>query len=133
MEKINWKQKLTSRKFWAAVVGFVTALMIAFAAPQATITQVTGIITAGATLIAYIIGEGMIDAASAGATVNITGNPTITGVGDTPTAGQQATTPSSTPVIGTVDPAAVEGTPTGAAEAARVKQDTAESVQNVQA
>jgi uncharacterized membrane protein len=67
MEKINWKQKLTSRKFWAAVVGFVTALMIAFAAPQATITQVTGIITAGATLIAYIVGEGMIDAASAGA------------------------------------------------------------------
>ena len=86
MEKINWKQKLTSRKFWAAVVGFVTALMIAFAAPQATITQVTGIITAGATLIAYIVGEGMIDAASAGATVNITGNPTITGVEDTATA-----------------------------------------------
>ena len=84
MDKINWKAKLTSRKFWAAVVGFVTALMIAFAAPQATITQVTGIITAGATLIAYIIGEGMIDAASAGAAVNITGNPTITGVGETP-------------------------------------------------
>jgi len=88
MDKINWKAKLTSRKFWAAVVGFVTALMIAFAAPQATITQVTGIITAGATLIAYIIGEGMIDAASAGATVNITGNPTITGVGETPTDAQ---------------------------------------------
>jgi uncharacterized membrane protein len=83
MDKINWKQKLTSRKFWAAVVGFVTALLIAFAAPQATITQVTGIITAGATLIAYIVGEGMIDAASAGAAVNITGNPTITGVGGT--------------------------------------------------
>ena len=25
MNKINWKQKLSSRKFWAAVVGFVTA------------------------------------------------------------------------------------------------------------
>ena len=82
MEKINWKQKLTSRKFWAAVVGFVTALMIAFAAPQATITQVTGIITAGATLIAYIVGEGMIDAASAGASVTINGDATITGAQD---------------------------------------------------
>jgi hypothetical protein len=77
---MDWKKKLTSRKFWAAVIGFVTALLIAFAVPQATITQITGIITAGATLIAYIVGEGMIDAASAKATVNITGNPTIADV-----------------------------------------------------
>ena len=27
--KINWKQKLTSRKFWAAVIGFVTAILVA--------------------------------------------------------------------------------------------------------
>lgn len=63
MKKIDWKSKLTSRKFWAAVIGFITAIMIAFNVPDLTIEQVTAIVTAGATLIAYIIGEGMVDAA----------------------------------------------------------------------
>lgn len=60
---INWKQKLTSRKFWAAVIGFVTAMMAAFGVSDLTIEQVVAIITAASTLIAYIIGEGMVDAA----------------------------------------------------------------------
>jgi len=63
MDKVNWKQKLTSRKFWAAVIGFVTALLVAFGVNDLTIEQVVGIITAASTLIAYIIGEGMVDAA----------------------------------------------------------------------
>lgn len=58
---INWKQKLTSRKFWAAVIGFVTPIMIVFGVDDLTIEQVTAIISATATLIAYIIGEGMVD------------------------------------------------------------------------
>ena len=61
--KINWKQKLTSRKFWAAVVGFVTAVLVAFGVGDLEIEQVVAVITASATLIAYIIGEGMVDAA----------------------------------------------------------------------
>jgi len=61
--KINWKQKLTSRKFWAAVIGFVTAIMVAFGIGDLTIEQVVAVITAASTLIAYIIGEGMVDAA----------------------------------------------------------------------
>ena len=61
--KINWKQKLTSRKFWAALIGFVTALMVAFGVNNLTIEQVVALITAASTLIAYIIGEGMVDAA----------------------------------------------------------------------
>lgn len=61
--KINWKQKLTSRKFWAALTGFTTALLVAFKVPDLTIEQVVAIISACATLIAYIIGEGMVDAA----------------------------------------------------------------------
>ena len=59
--KINWKQKLTSRKFWAAVTGFVTAIMVAFGANDLTIEQVVSVISASAVLIAYIIGEGMVD------------------------------------------------------------------------
>ena len=59
---INWKQKLTSRKFWAAVVGFVTALLVGFGLSDSEISEVVSIITAGSTLIAYIVGEGLVDA-----------------------------------------------------------------------
>lgn len=59
----NIKHKLTSRKFWAAVVSFVTMLVMAFGVAEETATQVGSIIMAGATVIAYIIGEGMADAA----------------------------------------------------------------------
>ena len=87
---MDWKSKLTSRKFWTAVASFVAMLVVVFGGDQSQATQITALIMAGATVVAYIVGEGMIDAASAGATVNITGNPTITGVSDTPTAGQAA-------------------------------------------
>lgn len=62
MNKINWKQKLSSRKFWAAVAGFVTAILVAFNADENTVAQVTAIITAGGVLAAYILGESMVDA-----------------------------------------------------------------------
>lgn len=58
-----WKQKLTSRKFWAAVIGFITTILVAFGVPDMQIEQVAAVVTAGATLIAYIIGEGLVDAA----------------------------------------------------------------------
>ena len=61
--KINWKRKLTSRKFWVAVIGFVTAVMVALNIDQMTAEQVAAIISAMGTLVAYIIGEGMTDAA----------------------------------------------------------------------
>lgn len=64
--KIDWAKKLTSRKFWAAVIGFVTPILTIAQIPENTVAQVTAIIMAGGTLIAYIIGEGMIDAAAAG-------------------------------------------------------------------
>ena len=63
MTKIDWKSKLTSRKFWAAVTGFVTAIMVAFKVDELTIEQVTSVISASAVLIAYIIGEGLVDSA----------------------------------------------------------------------
>jgi len=63
---IDWKAKLTSRKFWAAVVGFVTPLLLTTGMDQNHVAQVAAIITAGGTLIAYIIGEGLVDAAREG-------------------------------------------------------------------
>ena len=62
MEKINWKQKLTSRKFWAAVTGFVATILIALNYSELEVEQIVGIISATSVLIAYIIGEGMVDA-----------------------------------------------------------------------
>lgn len=64
MKKIDWTRKLTSRKFWAAIVGFVTPLMTMMQVSDSTAVQVTALIMAGGTLIAYIIGEGMTDAAA---------------------------------------------------------------------
>lgn len=66
MNKIDWTRKLTSRKFWAAVVGFVTPIIIASGGSSEIVTQVTAIIMSGATLIAYIIGEGLTDATNSG-------------------------------------------------------------------
>ena len=65
MNEINWKEKLTSRKFWVAIAQFVSMLIIAFKGSQETATQVTAIIMAGAAVVAYIIGEGLRDAAQA--------------------------------------------------------------------
>ena len=65
MDKINWKRKLTSRKFWIALIGFVTAILIYFNVDNGTINQTASLIMAGATLIAYIIGEGLADGAHA--------------------------------------------------------------------
>ena len=62
MNKENLIRKLTSRKFWVALIGFITPLLLAFGVSEGEVTQVTSIIMAGGTLIAYIIGEGMIDA-----------------------------------------------------------------------
>ena len=58
---IDWKSKLTSRKFWVAVIGFVVPLLIAFGFTDNQATEVASIIMAGANMIAYIIGEGMVD------------------------------------------------------------------------
>lgn len=68
---MDWKDKLTSRKFWAAIVNFVTQLMIAFGAAESAAVQVAAVIMAGAGVVAYIIGEGMADAAGAQADIHV--------------------------------------------------------------
>ncbi len=67
MKKEELVRKLTSRKFWAAIAEFVTMLVVAFGAAEGTAAQVSAIIMAGAAVVAYIVGEGLADAAGAGA------------------------------------------------------------------
>ena len=59
---IDWKKKLTSRKFWLAIVAFITPLLLAFGVAENDVTQVVAIIMAGADVVAYIIAEGLVDA-----------------------------------------------------------------------
>ena len=61
---IDWKKKLTSRKFWMAVVAFITPLLLAFGIAENDVTQIVAIIMAGADVVAYIIAEGLVDAGS---------------------------------------------------------------------
>ena len=62
MGKIDIIRKLTSRKFWVAVVGVVSGLLLAFKVDAETIENIGGIIMAAASAVAYIIGEGLVDA-----------------------------------------------------------------------
>lgn len=62
MKKIDWIRKLTSRKFWMALVGFVSTLLVTFNVNPGSVEQITSIIMSGATLIAYILAEGFVDA-----------------------------------------------------------------------
>lgn len=61
--KIDWKRKLTSRKLWLAVAGFVSGLIVAFNGSAETAGTVSGCIMSGASVVAYIVGEGLTDAA----------------------------------------------------------------------
>ena len=47
---IDWKRKLSSRKFWAALAGFVGAGAVFCDAGESMITEVTAIISAAGVL-----------------------------------------------------------------------------------
>ncbi len=62
--KINWKRKLTSRKLWISVAGFVAGLVVIFGGSQDTADKISGSIMSGAAVVGYVLGEGLTDAAS---------------------------------------------------------------------
>ena len=62
MTTIDWKRKLSSRKLWAAGAGSVTGLAMVFGLDEGTMTQVSGAVVSAASVIAYIITEGKVDA-----------------------------------------------------------------------
>jgi hypothetical protein len=59
---MDWKKKLGSRKFWALIAAFITAILVIFGASTGSIEKVAAIITSGGSVIAYILVEGNIDA-----------------------------------------------------------------------
>lgn len=61
--KRTWVQKLTSRKLWVSVGSFVSMMIVATGGTENQAAQVAALIMAGATVLGYIIGEGLTDAA----------------------------------------------------------------------
>ena len=59
------KEKLTSRKFLAALAGLVSGLAMVFGLDESIVSHVSGAVSV-ASVIAYIITEGKIDAAAVG-------------------------------------------------------------------
>ena len=64
MVKIDWKRKLTSRKLWMAVAGFVSGILIFCGYSESEAAQVASLILSGASVIAYCVGEGLADQAT---------------------------------------------------------------------
>lgn len=64
MKRRTWIQKLTSRKLWVSVGSFVSMMIVATGGTENEAAQVAALIMAGATVLAYIIGEGLVDGAN---------------------------------------------------------------------
>ena len=64
MDEKTIRKKLSSRKLWAAIVGIISGLAMAFGLDENTISTVAGAVTAAASVIVYINSEAKIDAAA---------------------------------------------------------------------
>ena len=58
------KKKLCSRKLWVSLANFVSMLFIYFGAAESDAQQISALIMAGASLIGYVVGEGLADSSS---------------------------------------------------------------------
>lgn len=66
MKNIDWIRKLTSRKFWVAVVNFVAMIIVAFGGERDVAVQISALIMAGAGVLGYLLAEGLADSTSIG-------------------------------------------------------------------
>lgn len=64
MNKKDIIRKLTSRKLWLSIASFVSMMAVALGHSENEAAQLSALIIAGATVIAYVVGEGLIDYAS---------------------------------------------------------------------
>ena len=61
MMKINWKQKLSSRKFWAAIIGVVVSVVAFTTSTPETTERIVTFVGAIGTLVMYMLSEGIAD------------------------------------------------------------------------
>ena len=65
MTKEDWIRKITSRKFWLAIAGLVAGIVKFAQNPSSDAEVISSLILAFGSVVAYIIGEGLVDAARA--------------------------------------------------------------------
>lgn len=66
MDKEQWIRKLTSRKLWLSVALFVSGLVTAFGGKGETAQTVYGCIMQLASVVGYLLAEGLVDGAKKG-------------------------------------------------------------------
>lgn len=65
MTKKDIVRKLTSRKLWVALAGFVAGLLVALGESAETAETISGLIMSGASVLGYLLAEGLADSANA--------------------------------------------------------------------
>ncbi|MDD7339809.1 MAG: hypothetical protein PUG50_04450 [Eubacteriales bacterium] len=63
MNKINWVQKLSSRKFWAALIGLVVCIVAFTHCDQGTTEKIVALVGAIGSMVMYMLSETIVDAA----------------------------------------------------------------------
>lgn len=61
MTKADLFRKLTSRKFWLALASFTAMMIIYITGDNSKAENVSALIMAGASVVGYLIGEGLAD------------------------------------------------------------------------
>lgn len=61
--KIDWARKLSSRKLWVAIAGFVSGLIMVFGGTETMASTISGVILQGAAVLGYLLAEGLADSA----------------------------------------------------------------------
>ncbi|MDE6732054.1 MAG: hypothetical protein K2J77_04175 [Oscillospiraceae bacterium] len=61
---MDWKRKLTSRKLWVALAGFIAGLVVLFGGTSEDADKISGAILSGAAVVGYVLGEGLADKSS---------------------------------------------------------------------
>lgn len=68
--KIDWLQKLASRKFWAFLAAFISSLLLAFNLGENQVGQIVAIVTSFGSMAVYVFAEASVDKANAGGSDN---------------------------------------------------------------
>lgn len=63
---VDWQRKLTSRKLWVSLAGFIAGLTVIFGGSEDSADRISGAVLSGASVVGYVLGEGLADNGSAG-------------------------------------------------------------------
>ncbi|MEQ8174610.1 MAG: hypothetical protein ABRQ26_06005 [Syntrophomonadaceae bacterium] len=66
MNTVDWKKKLSSRKFWALLAGLATSAMVLLNVSENTAAQVAAVIGAFGSVVVYILSEAYVDGRALG-------------------------------------------------------------------